>query len=94
MTWVYGHRSTERMIDAFVLEGRERDEWHFTLRQIRGAHGCPCTTTTHTVPLIRSAATGGLLMERGDFIPGRPVRNCGLCWGIGVSLPLGHRRGR
>lgn len=82
---------SEHMIDVFVPEGREHDEWRYTLRQIREAHGCPCTKTTHTVPRVRSAATGGLLMENGDFVPGRPVSNCALCDGLGVSVPLGHR---
>lgn len=80
--------STGRMVDAFVPAGRDRDEWHYTLRQIRESHGCPCTTTTHTIPRMRSAATGGMWMEHGDFVPGRPVRNCGLCQGVGVSLSL------
>jgi hypothetical protein len=75
-----------QMIDAFVAEP-ERDDWYVTLAQIRGVHGCPCTTTTHTVPRERSVATGMMWMECEGFVPGRPVSNCGLCFGLGVHAP-------
>ena len=82
-----GHSApaTRRMIDAFVSDDRARDEWHYALQQILAAKGCPCTTTTHIVPRMRSATTGGMWMEDGAFVPGRPVRSCGLCKGLGVD---------
>ena len=79
--------STALMIDAFVGID-QRGEWHSTLADIRCAHGCPCTTTTHAIPRARGVTTGGMWMEIEDFVCGRPVSNCGLCGGVGVSRLL------
>lgn len=77
--------STRAMIDAFCSDDRERKLWWYCLRQIENAVGCPCTTTTHVTPRVRSAATAGFYFPYPEFVPGRPVDRCGLCRGLGVD---------